>query len=99
VSDRRVDPTQAGAEERLGVLIRNVLVSVAVLALVGVLLPVEFGQPVESVAVALVVALPFGRVVWLVSRWWKQRDFRFVRWAILLLVLVAVGPVLALLGN
>ena len=99
MNEPRVDPTQADAEERLGFVIRNVLVSVAVLALIGVLLPVRLGEPVESVAVALVIAIPFGRVGWLMFRWWKQRDFRFVRWAALLLVLVAVGPVLALAGN
>lgn len=99
MSDPRVDPTQATAEERLGELIRTVLIGVAVLALVGVILPVNLGEPVELLAVALVVAIPFMRVIWLVTRWWKQRDFRFVRWALLLLVLVAVGPVLAFFGN
>jgi len=99
MNERRVDPTQAGAEERLGLRIRNFLFGVAVLALIGVLLPVRFGEPIELAAVALVVALPFARVVWLIARWWGQRDFRFVRWATLLLVLVAVGPVLALFGN
>ncbi len=99
MNERRVDPTQAAAEERLGVKIRNVLMSVAILALVGVLLPARFGEPIESVSVALVIAIPFGRVAWLVSRWWRQRDFRFVRWATLLLVLVAVGPALAFFGD
>ena len=99
MSEARVDPTQATAEERLGELIRTVLIGVAVLALVGVLLPVNLGEPIELLAVALVVAIPFIRVVWLVTRWWKQRDFRFVRWALMLLMLVAVGPVLAFFGN
>ncbi len=99
MSEPRVDPTQATAEERLGAMIRTVLIGVAALALVGVLLPVNLGEPVELLAVALVVAIPFIRVVWLVTRWWKQRDFRFVRWALLLLMLVAVGPVFAFFGN
>lgn len=99
MSDRRVDPTQASAEERLGLVVRNVLVGVAALALVGVLLPVSLGEPIELAAVALVIAIPFGRVMWLMFRWRKQRDQRFVRWAMLLLALVAIGPMLALLGN
>ena len=99
MSERRVDPTQAIAEERLGSVIRKVLLGVASLALIGVLLPATWGEPIELAAVVLVIAIPFGRVAWLVTRWRKQRDLRFVRWACLLLVLVAVGPVLALLGN
>ena len=99
MSDRRVDPTQALAEERLGAAIRIALIGVAVLALVGVALPVKWGEPIELVAVGLVIAIPFSRIVWLVARWWKQRDLRFVRWALLLIALVAVGPVLALLGG
>ena len=80
-------------------VVRNVLVAVAVLALVGVLLPSRFGRFLEVMAVAIVMAIPLGRVLWLIGRWWGQRDFRFVRWAVLLVVLVAVGPMLALLGN
>ena len=99
MNDRRVDATQGPAEERLGLVIRTVLIGVAALALVGVALPSTWGAPIESVAVGLVIAIPFGRIIWLVSRWWKQGDVRFVRWAFLLLALVAVGPVLAILGR
>ena len=50
-------------------------------------------------AIAIVTAIPLVRVGWLIKRWSSVRDTRYVRWAILLLVLVAVGPVLALFGN
>jgi hypothetical protein len=38
MSDHRVDPTQAGAEERVGLAISATLLVAAVLALVGVVL-------------------------------------------------------------
>lgn len=97
--DRRVDPTQAAAELRLGGVIRNVLASVALLALIGVLLPADFGKYLETAAVAIVLAIPIVRVLWLIRRWWRQGDHRFVRWACLLIALMAIGPVLAILGN
>ena len=39
------------------------------------------------------------RVAWLIKRWSTLRDMKYVWWAVLLLVLVAVGPVLAFFGN
>jgi hypothetical protein len=95
----RVDPSQAVAEERAGQLVWRTLLFAAALALVGVLLPSRIGKPVEIASISIVVAIPLLRVVWLIKRWSSVRDTRYVRWAILLLVLVAVGPVLALFGN
>lgn len=95
----RVDPTQAAAEEQAGQLVWRTLLFAAALALVGVLLPSSIGKPVEIASISIVVAIPLLRVVWLIKRWSSVRDTRYVRWAILLLVLVAVGPALALFGN
>ena len=77
----------------------DIIEVVVALALVGVLLPSRIGMPVEIASISIVVAIPLLRVVWLIKRWSSVRDTRYVRWAILLLVLVAVGPVLALFGN
>jgi hypothetical protein len=49
------------------------------------------------VAVGAVTAIPIARVAWLVVRWARVRDWRYVAVALLLLALVAVGPVVALL--
>ena len=94
---QRVDPTQAAAEERVGLLVWRALLFSGALALVGVLLPSRIGKPLEIAAIAIVTAVPLLRVAWLVKRWMAIGDATYVRWAVLLLLLVAVGPVLALL--
>jgi hypothetical protein len=96
---QRVDPTQAAAEERAGQLVWRALLFGAGLALIGVLLPSRSGRPLEIVAIAIVTAIPLLRVAWLIKRWTNLQDMKYVWWAVLLLVLVAVGPVLAFLGN
>lgn len=92
----RVDPGQAAAEERLGGIVQGVLVAVAALAVTAVLLG-SSGRGLAWVAVGAVTAIPLARVAWLVVRWTRVRDWRYVAVAVLLLVLVAVGPVVALL--
>lgn len=94
----RVDPTQAVAEERAGLVVWRILLAAAALALVGVLLPTEIGEPIEITAIAIVTAIPLVRVAWLITRWFRLRDMKFVWWAVLLLMLVAVGPALAFFG-
>ena len=93
----RVDPTQALAEERAGLLVWRTLLVACALALIGVVLPVRFGKPLEIAAIVIVTAIPLVRVMWLIKRWWGLHDTKFVWWAVALLALVAVGPVLALL--
>lgn len=95
----RIDPTQAFAEERVGLLVWRTLLAAAALALVGVLLPAEIGEPIEIAAIAIVTGIPLVRVAWLIKRWSSLRDMKYVWWAVLLLALVAVGPVLAFFGN
>ena len=95
----RIDPTQAFAEERAGLLVWRTLLAAAALALVGVLLPAEIGEPIEIAALAIVTGIPLVRVAWLIKRWSSLRDMKYVWWAVLLLALVAVGPVLAFFGN
>lgn len=90
------DPTQAAADARLGDAIQRLLIVVAVCAAAGAALG-DRGRALEWVAVGLIVAVPIARVGWLAVRWWRQGDRRFVVLALLLLVLVAVGPVTALL--
>ena len=96
---QRVDPTQAATEEKAGQVVWRALLLGAGLALIGVLLPSRFGRPLEIAAIAIVTAIPLLRVVWLIRRWTNLRDLKYVRWAVLLLLLVAVGPALAFLGN
>ena len=99
MSDHRVDPTQAGAEERVGLAISGTLIVAAVLALVGVLVPGEWGTGVAAAAIVIVTAIPIVRVGWLVKRWAGQRDTKYAWAAVVLLALVAVGPIIALVQH
>ena len=99
MSDHRVDPTQAGAEERVGLVISGTLIVAAVLALVGVLVPGGWGTGLAAAAIVIVTAIPIVRVGWLVKRWAGQRDMKFAWAAVVLLALVAVGPIIALIQH
>ena len=96
-AEPRVDPGQAAAEERAGRTVQRVLVVVAVLAVAGLVVGGGTGEVLQWLAVAAVIAIPLVRVAWLAVRWSIQRDWRYVAVAIMLLVLVAVGPIVALL--
>jgi hypothetical protein len=89
----RVDPGQHAAEERLGTLIARVLGVAAALALAALALP--GANVVAWLAIGTALAIPIVRVAWLVVRWRGVRDYRFVLAALVLLVLVAAGPVIA----
>jgi len=92
----RPDPTQAAAEERIGRVVQGVLIAVAIAAAAGAVMG-DAGHVLEWGAVAAITAIPLLRVAWLAVRWSRQRDWRYVALALLLLALVAVGPVTALL--
>lgn len=67
-------------------------------ALLGAVLPGGIGIGLATAAVVAVVAAPLVRVAWLVFRWVQEGDHRFVAVGLGLLVVVAVGAVLAALG-
>ena len=92
-----VDPTQNAAEERLGRVIARVLIVVGVLAAVSLVMP--NGDVVGWISVSIAMAIPVARVGWLAIRWARIRDTRYVIAAVILLVLIAVGPVVALLSS
>lgn len=99
MSDHRVDPTQAGAEERVGLAISGTLVVAAVLALVGVMVPGNWGTGLAAIAIIIVTAIPIVRVGWLVKRWMGQHDMKYAWAAVVLLALVAVGPIIAFIQH
>jgi len=92
----RPDPSQSAAEDRAGRVIQASVVVAAVLAASGAALG-DAARLLEWGAVAVITAIPLARVGWLAFRWARQRDWRFAALAALLLVLVAIGPVTALL--
>ena len=96
MSDHRVDPTQAAVEERVGLAISATLIVAAVLAFVGVVVPGSWGTGLATAAIVIVTAIPIVRVGWLVKRWAGQRDTTYAWAAVVLLALVAIGPIIAL---
>ncbi|MFM2182984.1 MAG: hypothetical protein RJB61_1278 [Actinomycetota bacterium] len=92
-----VDPTQRVAEERAGRVISRVLLVAAVVAAVGLIAP--WGDPLALAAIVVVGAIPIARVAWLAWRWARIRDMRYMWAAVMLLVLIAAGPVIALLTS
>jgi hypothetical protein len=63
---------------------------------VGVLLPDRVGTAASAIAVSIVVAVPLIRVAWLAIRWYRRGDRRYAAVAAGLLLIVAMGSVLAL---
>jgi len=68
-----------------------------VLAAVSLVMP--NGDVVGWISVSIAMAIPVARVGWLAIRWARIRDTRYVIAAVILLVLIAVGPVVALLSS
>lgn len=95
-STGRPNPMQARSDERAGRAVQLVVVAVALMAATGAALG-DSGRALEWAAIATITAIPLVRVAWLAVRWSRERDWRFVVMALILLVLVAVGPVTALL--
>lgn len=93
----RVDPSQHDAEERVGRVIARVIVVAAVLAVLGIALP--GGDPIAVAGICLAAAVPIARVAWLAIRWARIGDLRFMWAAVLLLVLIGAGPLIAYLTS
>jgi Na+/proline symporter len=91
------DPRQHQRETVFAQWSRRAVVLVGVLALAGALVPGGAGRTLAGLAIAVVVALPLLRVLWLVALWRHQRDRRFVAAGLALLGLVALGVVAAAL--
>ena len=73
------------------------LIVVGVLAAVSLVMP--NGDVVGWISVSIAMAIPVTRVGWLAIRWARIRDTRYVIAAVILLALIAVGPVVALLSS
>ncbi len=88
-----VDP-RAGRQHHLVLALRVALVVVFVLGVVELVVPDDLQR---GFGVALLVALigaTAGRVLWLVVRWCRRRDWRFAAAGAALLVVLASGYLL-----
>jgi len=83
--------------DRLVTALWWVVMTAAVLAVLGLALPGDLGDVVAAAAVVVVIASPLLRVVWLIVAWWRTGDWRFVGVGAALLAVVATGFALALL--
>ena len=89
-----VDP-RAGRQQRLVLALRVTLAVVLVLGVAELVAPSDLRDPF---GVALVLALlggTIGRVVWLVVRWGRRRDWRFAATGTALLAVLLGGYLLA----
>ncbi len=69
-----------------------------VVALVGTFAPGPVGTVVQVSAVAVAIAVPLLRVLWLIHRWRQERDWIFVVIGGALLLVIATGAVIAIVG-
>lgn len=74
----------------------SVVLLATALAGLGLAVPGSVGDGIATAAVALVLAAPLLRVLWLVVAWWHTGDRRFVVIGSALLLVVALGGALAL---
>jgi type VI protein secretion system component VasK len=78
--------------------LQRALVLCAVLAVLAVVVPAPAGGWFGIGVVVLLVGVPLARVVWFVQRWFRRGDVRYALVGCGVLVVIAVGLLLALLG-
>lgn len=89
---------RADRQARLVRALRAAVALLVVACVVALLLPGRAGQVAADAVAVVLVAVPLGRVAWLVARWIRRGDLRFAAVGTGLLVLAAAGAVLAVLG-
>ncbi len=93
----RTDHAQLAAQRTLARINEIIVVVITVAALVGVLLGGELGKTVDAVVIVVLCVVPWLRVAWLVARWRRIGDVRFVAVGVTLLTLTVGGVLLTTL--
>lgn len=89
------DPRVA-RQRALATYLRVALVIAMVLGTTAALLPDDWGERAAGRAMVVVlIAAPIGRIVWLLVRWVRRRDWRFAGAAVALLAVLGVAFALA----
>jgi len=88
------DP-RADRNELFGRVLLAPLIVVAATAAVGTLLSGQWERLLAWVTVAVLVVVPILRIGWLISRWVRRGDQRFVAAGCALLAVIAVGVTVA----
>ncbi len=94
-SDPRLVDPRPGRYQRLSDLLGRTLWVAGLLALVTVLVPSSWGRWTGGVLVAVLVGAQLFRVAWFAARWLRRGDVRYAAVAAGVLVVVAVGALLA----
>lgn len=89
-----VDP-KAHRYDALSRALKAVVWVAAALAAAGLLVPGRAGEALGAALVAVLIAAPLARVVWLVQRWFRRGDPRFGLAGVAVLAIVAIGALLA----
>jgi len=84
--NRRVD-----RQRFLVIYLRVALVAAFMIGVLELILPTEARDEAAVVMVAVFVAAPIGRIVWLMVRWLRRGDWRFALVGATLLAVVATG--------
>ena len=87
--------TAPSGDDRVAAYLRSAVVLAFALAVAGLVLPGSAGRVAAWAMVVTLIAAPFARVAWLATRWAHAPDWRFFVAAVSLLVLTAVGAVVA----
>lgn len=80
-----------GRQRFLIVYLRVTLIAAFLIGVAELLLPTETQDEAGIVMVAVLIAAPLGRVVWLIVRWLRIGDWRFALVGAVLLGVVATG--------
>lgn len=89
--------TAPSGDDRVAACLRAAVALAFALAVAGLALPGRAGQFAAWAMVVTLIAVPFARVAWLATRWAHAPDWRFFSAGVGLLVLTAVGALVAAL--
>lgn len=84
-----------GRQRLLVAFLQGALGLVAALGIAALVVPESIHHALAVAMVVVLVAVPVIRVVWLVLRWIRRRDWRFVAAGTGLLTVLTVGLILA----
>lgn len=97
MSDQPIDP-RLDRYRPLTTALQRVLVACVVLSVAAAISPDPYGRWFGVGVVALLVAAPPARVLWLVARWFRRGDRRYALVGCGVLGVIAAGVALAALG-
>ena len=86
---------RAHRQQRLVQALQAAVALLVVAALVALALPGRAGEVAADAVAVVLIAVPLGRVAWLVLRWARRGDVRFALVGSVLLAVAAIGAAVA----